>query len=321
MKKKSATIITLLIVLSLSAAILIAYTFSLWKKDKASIAENLSSSMKPVITIGSKSFTEQYLLTKMTGILLRENGFAVKEIIFKGSMSIRSAIEAGVIDQYWDYPNTAIPFYHHKSVIIDANEAFRTVAEEDKKIGLHWLPMTTEINNTWTLLIKKDLKEQYGIKTISDLSKYAKEHKPLNMATNSEFLIRGDGMEQFQKVYHIDIPRENIIVSDTKLFAQAVKESRVQAAVGFASDGRIKAYGLVELEDDRHFFPPYNPAPVVTARIVNQHPQVETLLTGLSQKIDHDKFMSFLYKADVLHEDVTELARQYLIDSGLIKKK
>lgn len=320
MKRKSIAVIVLTVILIITSLFL-ANMFSVRQEEKAQLGADLYPGSKPVITIGSKSFTEQYLLMKMTGILLRENGFTVKEIIFKGSTNIRSALEAGVIDQYWEYANTARIYYQHQSGINDANDAFRTVAQEDRKIGLHWLPMTPEINNTWTVLIKRELAQQYGIKTISDLSKYAMEHQRLSFATNSEFLSRGDGMEQFQKAYRMEIPRENIIVSDTKLFAQAVKESRVQAAVGFATDSRIQAYGLVELDDDLHFFPPYNPAAVLTDRAIQQNPHIESLLTGLTQKLDHDKFMSYLYKADVLHEDVTELARQYLIDSGLIRQQ
>ncbi|MCR8632472.1 glycine betaine ABC transporter substrate-binding protein [Paenibacillus radicis (ex Xue et al. 2023)] len=320
MKNKWIIPLALMIVLML-ASMLIANPFGLGTYKESDRAEEQSPESKPVITIGSKSFTEQYLLMKMTGILLRENGFNVKEIIFKGSTNIRSALEAGVIDQYWEYANTARIYYQHQAGIEDANEAFRIVSEEDKKIGLHWLPITTEINSTWAVLIKKELAEQYGINTISDLGTYAKEHKRLNIATNSEFLIRADGLKQFESVYDLDIPRENVIVSDTKLFAQAVKESRVQATIGFSSDGRIDAYGLVELEDDRHFFPPYNPAPVVKDPVLKQNPRIEPLLTGLTNQLDHDKFKAYLYKADVLHEDVTELARQYLLDTGLIRQK
>ncbi|GAA3404765.1 glycine betaine ABC transporter substrate-binding protein [Paenibacillus hodogayensis] len=317
MNGKLLTFLTALIVLAL-AALTLMNPYGPWSKGKERLAGEPPPAAKPVMTIGSKSFTEQYLLMKMTGIWLRENGFAVKEIIFKGSTNIRSALEAGVIDQYWEYANTARIYYQHQPGINDAEEAFRTVAEQDEKIGLHWLPMTSAINSTWTMLIKKELAEQFGIRTISDLSAYAKD-KQLHIATNSEFLIRGDGMEQFQQQYGFAIPRENVIVTETKLFAQAVKESRVQATVGFASDGRIAAYGLVELEDDLHYFPPYNPSPVVTAGSLKQNPQIEHLLNRLTRTIEHDKFMAFLYRADVLHEDVTELAREYLIEAGLIR--
>ncbi|TBL80997.1 glycine betaine ABC transporter substrate-binding protein [Paenibacillus thalictri] len=317
MNGKLVTFLTVVIVLEL-ALLALLNPFGPWNKEKGTLVEDPSPVVKPAVTIGSKSFTEQYLLMKMTGIWLRENGFAVKEIIFKGSTNIRSALEAGVIDQYWEYPNTARIYYQQQPGIPDAEEAFRTVAEQDEKVGLRWLQMTPAINSSWTMLIKKELAEQYGIRTISDLSAYAKG-KQLHIATNSEFLIRGDGIEPFQQKYGFTIPRENIIVSETKLFAQAVKEARVQAAVGFASDGRIIPYGLVELEDDLHYFPPYNPAPVVTAASLKQNPQIEPLLNRLTGTIEHDKFMAFLYRADVQHEDVTELARQYLVEAGLIR--
>lgn len=273
----------------------------------------------PEVTIGSKSFTEQYLLMKMTSILLREHGFRVNEIIFKGSRRIREAMEAGVIDQYWEYPNTALVYYHNRPAAYHAEKALREAAEADERLGIRWLPIN-DINNTWVVLISRALSEKHSISTISDLAEYANRHHiALRVASNSEFLVRQDGMNNFEQTYGLSIPRQNVIVTETSLFAQAVKEARVDASIGFAMDGRIREYDLVALEDNLRFFPPYNPAPVVQAATLEQYPQIGELLTELTRRIDNERMMHYLYRADVLHDDVTELARQYLLEMNLIE--
>ena len=191
----------------------------------------------PMVTIGSKSFTEQYLLMKMTGILLKEHGFRVNEIIFKGSMRIRAAMEAGVIDQYWEYPNTSLVYYHNRPAVYDAEEALREAAEADERLGIHWLPIN-DINNTWVVLISRALSEKHSISTISDLAEYANRQRiALRLASNSEFLVRQDGMNNFEQTYGMSIPRRNIIVTETSLFAQAVKGSASRRLHWFR-DGR-----------------------------------------------------------------------------------
>jgi osmoprotectant transport system substrate-binding protein len=274
---------------------------------------------KPMIKLGSKSFTEQYLFMKMTAILLREHGYSVKEIIFKGGLPLRDALENGIIDQYWEYTNTARIFYHKQPPIYDADEAFRKVAEEDIKKGLVWLPRS-QFNSTWAVLMRRDLAKKLKIETISDLVEYArKPNAKLKFATNEDFQLRADGMNQMQKVYGFSVEKNDVIVVESELIAQAVKESRVQVAVGLASDSLVKDYNLVELYDDLHFFPPYHVAPVILEGTLKQHTEIGEFLKKLTEKISNDQILALNYKVDVLHKDVTETARQFLYDIGLIQ--
>jgi osmoprotectant transport system substrate-binding protein len=274
---------------------------------------------KPMITLGSKSFTEQYLFMKMTAILLREHGYSVKEIIFKGGLPLRAALENSIIDQYWEYTNTARIFYHKQPPIYDADEAFRKVAEEDIKKGLVWLPRS-QFNSTWAVLMRRDLAKKLEIETISDLVEYArKPNAKLKFATNEDFQLRADGMNHLQKVYGFSVEKNDVIVVEPELIAQAVKESRVQIAVGLASDSRVKDYNLVELYDDLHFSPPYHVAPVILEGTLKQHAEIGELLKKLTEKISNEQVLALNYKVDVLHKDVTETARQFLYDKGLIQ--
>lgn len=313
-KLKTLWVILILVLV----AVLIWISSNVFRVDRAYEDQNVPIS-KPMITLGSKSFTEQYLLMKMTAILLREHGYSVKEIIFKGGLPLRAALENGHIDQYWEYTNTARIFYHKKPPIYDADEAFETVAKEDFEKGLVWLPRS-EFNSTWAVLMKRDLVAKLQIETISDLVEYAKQPESrLKFATNEDFQLRADGLKKLQEVYGFSVEKHNVIVVQPELIAQAVKETRVQVAVGLASDSRIKDYNLVELLDDRHFFPPYHVAPVILEGTLQQHAEIGELLKELTEKITNDQILALNYKVDVLHKDITETARQFLFDNGLIK--
>ncbi|MDQ0243697.1 osmoprotectant transport system substrate-binding protein [Bacillus fengqiuensis] len=285
--------------------------------NKETMPSSSESTGKPEITIGSKSHTEQRLLMKITSLLLSEHGFSVNEISFRGSLSIRSALEEGVIDQYWEYPNTARIYYHHQLPIYDSDAAFQTVSKEDQTKNIIWLP-GIDLNSTWVLLIKKELAKQYSIKTISDFARYAQDHK-IKMATNEEFLVREDGLGNLEQAYHFSIDRNNVITVESLLLPRAVNESRVDVAVGIVSDSHIKAYNLTVLEDDQHVFPPYHPAPVIRGKKLKDYPQIAEILNQLTEKIDDKEIMDMIYQVEVLHKDLVEVAQDFLVETGLIQ--
>ncbi|MEH7011098.1 glycine betaine ABC transporter substrate-binding protein [Neobacillus niacini] len=289
------------------------------KEEKEITRSSPESSAKPEITIGSKSPTEQRMLMKMTSLLLSENGFSVNEISFRGSLNIRAALEEGIIDQYWEYPNTARVFYHHHPPIYDSKLALQSVSKEDEKKGVKWLK-SLDLNSTWAILIKSELAKQNRIKKISDFVQYANKHD-IKLATNEEFLVRKDGLEHVQQIYHFAIDKKNIISVESMLLPQAVKDSRVDAAVGVAPDSHIKEYNLTILEDDKHVFPPYNPTPVVDKETLERYPKISKLLNRLVEKINEKNFMEMIDQVEMEHKDVSVVAQEFLIDTGLIKSK
>lgn len=276
---------------------------------------------QPLITIGSKSFTtEQILYGKLTALYLRKQGFRVKEMVFKDSQPIRKALESGVIDLYWEYTNTARIFYHHQPPIQDAEEAYRTVAREDRKKGLIWL-QPSPFDSPWVVLMREELSEKLAIHTLSQLAAYSKQpNVELKAATYAEFLQRQDGRARLDAVYDIAIKNENWLQTDNALVFQALKESHVDVAVGIAFDGRIRDYHLVMLADDLHAFPPYEAAPVIRESVLAAHPSLETLLNRLSQKLTGEKFAELTYQVDALHKDVAQVANEFLVQEGFIQR-
>ncbi|MDQ0340568.1 glycine betaine/choline ABC-type transport system substrate-binding protein [Caldalkalibacillus uzonensis] len=279
----------------------------------------IQSEQRPLITLGSKSLTEQYLLMKMTALLLRDQGYDVKEIRFLDSPSIRTAIEEQVIDIYWEYTSTARMYYHKELPIFDPDEAYAAVKEHDAQHHLIWLDRS-DFNSSWGIIVKKSFAEEHQLVTISDLIRYIKAHDhPIKFATNEEFLIREDGLEHLQHVYHFSVSQDQLIAIDSELLTLAVKEDRVHVAVGMISDSRIEEYHLTVLQDDQQAFPPYHAAPVVLEEVYHKHAPVIPVLEELARSITNEEMIHLNYLVDVQHMDLTKVAKEFLIEKGLLE--
>ena len=275
--------------------------------------------VKGEITIGSKSLTEQYLLMKMTALLLKEAGYRVNEMVFLDSTSIRQAMESQVVDLYWEYTSTARLYYHKQEPIFDPDEAFTRVAETDLRQGIVWLARS-DFNSSWALLMRKSMSERTGIATISDLAEYMRNVDPdVRFATNDEYLEREDGPSRLQQVYGMQLTEDRIIAVESDLLTQAVRDGRVDVAVGMASDPRIETHQLIILEDDKQLFPPYHAAPVVLARTLREHAEVADIVQRLIPFISDENMRNIMVQVDILQKDITNTARNFLVEHGLLK--
>jgi osmoprotectant transport system substrate-binding protein len=275
---------------------------------------------KTKITVGSKSMTEQYLLLKMTSLVLREHGYPVNEMVTLDSDAVRKAMEAGVIDLYWEYTTTARQYYQKQPPLYDADEVYHAVAETDISKGIVWLPRS-KFNSSWALFMRDDVARQLGIRTITDLARVFKEKRPsMKFATNDEYLQREDGMKRLQEIYDLVIPNSQSVAMDTSLLPQAVKESRVEVAVGLASDPRIKEHHLVIIEDDRHLFPPYHAAPVILEKTLEPNKEIREIIEPIAEVVTNDNMLELMYQVDILHKDVTQTAREFLLQKHILKR-
>ncbi|TVX97418.1 glycine betaine ABC transporter substrate-binding protein [Cohnella terricola] len=271
------------------------------------------------ITIGSKSLTEQYLLMKMSALLLKDRGYKVNEMVFLDSPAIRSAMEAGVVDQYWEYTTTARLYYHKQSPLYEPDAAYREVARTDEANGIIWLSKST-FNSSWALLMRKDISEQLHIYRISDLAKYINAGKAkMKFATNAEYLTREDGLERLKRIYEFELPDDQVVAIESDLLPQTVKDGRVDVAVGMASDPRIKKNDLVILQDDRKVFPPYDAAPILLKRTLDRDPDVGEAMNRLTSFITNENMLDLMYQVDILQKDITKTSRDFLVKHKLLE--
>lgn len=273
------------------------------------------------MVVGSKNFTEQRILSVMMIQLLQKNGFkTVDKTGLGGTLVARTALENGQIDIYMEYTGTAlVTMLKEKKIITDPMACYDFVKQADlDRNGLVWLPMMP-FNNTYCLLMRKEDAAKKGIKTLSDLSAYVKAHpEEIRFGTNEEFYARPDGYKPLQKKYDFKFPRDKIIKMTPGLLYKALKDGDIDVAMGFATDGRIKGFGLTVLTDDQLFFPVYNPAPVVKKETVEKYPELETIFSGLAGKLDTAAMTELNYQVDGEHKNVNAVAAGWLKRVGLI---
>ncbi|OIU72022.1 glycine betaine ABC transporter substrate-binding protein [Rossellomorea aquimaris] len=271
------------------------------------------------VSVGGKNFTEQYLLSEMTAFLLKEEGFEVKEMNNLGSTVVRKALENEQVDLMWEYTGTALITYMGKEPISDPEETFQKVKAIDAKNGILWMNMS-EVNNTYALAMTKEKSKELGIKSISDLASYIKENPgKLTIASDAEFANRPDGLPGVEKKYGFNFGAENIKQMDIGLTQRALDNNQVDVSVAFETDATIREYGLVTLEDDKHFFPPYRAAVSINEETYEKYPEIKEITARLADKLNSDIMRELNYKVDIEGNSVSVVAHDWLVENGLLE--
>jgi osmoprotectant transport system substrate-binding protein len=274
------------------------------------------------IVVGGKNFTEQYLLAELAGILLQDAGMDVDVKTGVGSVIARKSLENGQFDLYYEYTGTAYTVYYKQKdidIMTVPEKCYNWVKEKDAEKDLVWLD-PVKFNNTYTLMMKKTQADSLGIVSISDLAAYVnKNPDELIFALDSEFWERPDGFKKIMKTYEFSLPAKQVKKMQVGLTYQALKDGLVNSAMGFATDGRIAAFGFVNLVDDKSFFPVYNPVPVVRQEILDKYPQIRDILKPVADNLTTEEMQQLNAAVDVEHKQVNEVATQWLKAKNLIK--
>ena len=270
------------------------------------------------IVVGGKAFTEQQIMTAMTVALLKAKGFTPERKAGMGSAAVRSALENGQIDVYWEYTGTGLGVFNKiTDKFNSADDAYRKIKEVDAAKGIVWLNMSP-VNNTYGFAMNRDDAKKRGIVTVSDLAKAINGGAKLTFASNAEFYARPDGLPGWQKAYGFEFERDNVKRMDTGLTYSALKDRQVDTAVVFATDGRIPAFNFVVLKDDKSYAAPYNLTPVVRKEILDKNPKIAEPLNALAAKLNDDTMAKLNASVDVDKKSVEDVAEGFLKANGLI---
>ncbi|MFP4035167.1 MAG: glycine betaine ABC transporter substrate-binding protein [Desulfovermiculus sp.] len=276
---------------------------------------------KKEIAVGGKNFTEQYILANFAKILLEENGFDVKMKTGVGSSVCRQSLEHGQIDMYFEYTGTGYTVFlkqEDKEIMSDGEKVYEYVKKEDAKKDLVWLE-PLQFNNTYTLLMQEDQAQDLGISSISDLAEYMNDNPDeLTIGVNAEFWERPDGFKPLMKLYDFRVPYGKVKKMDSGLVYQALRDENVDVSMGFATDGRISAFGFVTLEDDKNYFPTYNPSPVIRKDALEKYPELKEIFQPLSEKLTTEEMQKLNAQVDLEDKDEEKTAREWLEANELI---
>lgn len=271
------------------------------------------------ITIGSKHFTEQEILGELMAILIEENtDIAVsRKLNLGGTMVCFNALRTGDIDLYAEYSGTGLVNILNLKTMSDPIKVYEKVKKMFKeKYNLIWLE-PFGFNNTYTLTIRKEDAKSLNIKKISDLKRVKDKFTP---GFDAEFIERPDGYPGLKKHYGFSFT-ERPKQMDPGLMYKAIAENAVDVIDGFATDGRIPAYDLVILKDDKDFFPPYYAAPLIRGEIISNYPEIKNLLNKLHNVIDDETMQELNYKVDKKGQQPSHVARNFLKSKGMLMVK
>jgi osmoprotectant transport system substrate-binding protein len=269
---------------------------------------------KPVIRIGARVFTEQTLLAEITSQYLRTKGYEVQVTGGLGSNLARSAHESGQLDMLWEYTGVSLVAYNHVTEKLDSEQSYARVKELDAKKGLVWLT-PSKFSNTYALALPKNVADQYPqINTISELNTVLREEAKTNnlVALDTEFANRSDGLDGMVKLYDMNLTRKNIRQMDAGLVYTALRNGQVFAGLVYTTDGRLNAFKLKLLEDDKHYFPDYTAAPVVRQAYLDAHPQLAEQLKPLAELFDDNTMRELNARVDVDHQSPSTVAADFL---------
>ena len=268
------------------------------------------------IAIGTKNFTEQLILGEMLAQVIERTARLPIERRFylAGSYICHQAILAGRIDMYVEYTGTALTAILKQPPQSDRAKVFEIVRNQYRqRFGLEVLP-SLGFDNSFAMVMRGDEAKQYNLRTLSDLAAVAPH---MRMGVGYEFLERPDGYPGLIKTYGLKFA-ESPRVMDLGLLYRALQSKQVDIVAGSNTDGLIAALGLVVLEDDRHYFPPYEAVPIVRPQMLQEQPPVQAAIQDLLGRISADDMRHLNYAVDGEKKDASQVVEQYLREHLLV---
>ncbi|MFZ0318753.1 MAG: glycine betaine ABC transporter substrate-binding protein [Candidatus Sulfotelmatobacter sp.] len=269
------------------------------------------------IVVGSKNFTESLMLGELLAQIIeaRTHLKVERRFYLAGTYICQQALLAGRIDVYPEYTGTALTAILKQRVAGDRTAVYQQVKSEyEAHLGLTLSP-PFGFNDTFAMEIRGDDARRLNLKTLSQAAAFTPQW---HAGFGYEFMERPDGYAGLAAAYglHFAAPPR---VMDLGLLAPALKDHQIDIAAGNATDGLIPALGLFVLEDDRHYFPPYEAVAVIRQQTLQQHPEVGEAIAELGGKISDQEMRKLNYALDGQRRDAKDVAQEFLRSKGLIQ--
>lgn len=267
------------------------------------------------IRVGSKDFTEQFILGEMYALVLEKAGFEVERKLNLGGTPVAHAgLLNDEIDLYPEYTGTGLLTVLKQPTNSDQQAVFDTVSQQYKdQFNLVWLD-PAPMNNTQALAMTRTKAEELGIVTLSDM---AAQSSSLILVGPPEFQAREDGLPGVQKAYG-DFQLKEYKAVDPGLRYKALVDGEADVAVAFGTDGEISAFDLVLLEDDKKLFPPYQVAPVVRQAALDANEDLAETLNALAPKLTDEVMQRLNYEVSGNQKEPADVAKAFLTEEGLL---
>jgi osmoprotectant transport system substrate-binding protein len=273
------------------------------------------------IRVSSKEFDEQLLLGQIALVALQAAGASPQDKTnITGSSNVRQALTSGAVDLYWEYTGTAwISYLHETKPIADPQAQYDAVKQADAANGVTWWARSPA-NDTYAIAGNAATVARTGVKTVSDYAALVKKD-PAAASTcmGPEFKSRDDGFPGLAKTYGFTLPDSQVhLLNDAVVYPSIGKGDPCGFGSVASTDGRVAGQKLVVLEDDKHFFPTYNPAIAIASGVAGKYPQLEQLFTPIAAKLDTATLTDLNKKVSVDGQKPATVAHDWLKSAGFI---
>ena len=275
-----------------------------WRNNQSSEAQQSSTTIR----VGSKDFTENLVIAEIYALALEDNGYTVERVSNISSSLIHNSIVNDEIDLYPEYTGTGLLSVLGEDMETDPEKVYKTVKKEyEEQFNLTWLDYASA-NDSQGLVIRTEVANSLNIKTISDLQAHASE---LRFASQGEFDEREDGLPGLEKTYGT-FNWQSSKVYDNSLKYSVLENDEADVTPAYTTEGQlVNTDEFTLLEDDKQFWPPYNLAPVVRDNILDNNPDIKTILNNISAKLDTETVTELNAKVDVDGQEYTDVAKEY----------
>jgi len=267
------------------------------------------------IVVGSKNFTEQLILGELIAqqIEAKTHLSVDRRFYLAGTFICQQAMLSGRIDIYPEYTGTALTAVLKQPVGGTAQEVYERVKAGYQQRFNFVLGAPLGFDDTFAIEIRGEDARRLQLRTISQSAAYAPKWRP---GFGYEFMERPDGYKGLVATYGLHF-EETPRIMDLGLLNRALKEKQVDLIAGNTTDGLIPAFDFFVLQDDKHYFPPYEAVPVVRAETVAKHPEVRGALDSLASSISEDDMRRLNYAVDGQHRDPVEVVKEFRQQKGL----
>ncbi len=267
------------------------------------------------IVIGSKNFTEQLVLGEIIAQQIENKTHLPVERRFylAGSYICHQAILGGRIDIYPEYTGTALTAILKLQPSSNPELVYNQVKTEYARQFNLEVGQTFGFNDAFAIEVRGEDARRLGLKTISQAAVYTPKWRA---GFGYEFMERPDGYKGLAATYGLRFA-ESPRIMDLGLLARALKDKQVDLAAGNTTDGLIPALDLFVLEDDKHYFPPYEAVPIIRREMLAHHPEVGQALNELAGKISDVEMRQLNYAVDGQHRDVKQVVKDFLTSKHL----
>jgi len=270
---------------------------------------------KPHLVVTSKFFTEQVILAELLAqhIEARTGIPVVRKPNLGGTLLVHKAMLSGDVDLYVEYTGTALTAVLGEKPEGDANAIYERVRDAYRQRFALEVTEPLGFENTFAMVVRGDDARARHLVRISDIAPSAPKWRA---GVGYEFLERPDGYRGWTERYGLEFGKQPSVL-DLGLIYRALAEKKVDIVAGNSTDGLIDALGLVALQDDRHYFPPYDAVPIVRRASLERFPELRASLSDVAGKISVTEMRHLNREVDADQRDVAVVVREFRAAKGL----